>query len=72
MSTTLEGRAAGRCIVTLKDQTSTGTARVEAHGVHAEQVFDHSVRGCVLRGTPEMAEECPTTRRSTASSPTWS
>ena len=53
----LEARAAERYIVTLKDQTSTGTAWVEAHGVQAEQVFDHSVRGCVLRGTPEMAEE---------------
>jgi subtilisin family serine protease len=53
----LEGRAAERYIVTLADQTSTGTAWVEAHGVHAEQVFDHSVRGCVLRGTPEMAEQ---------------
>ena len=53
----LEARAAERYIVTLEDQTSTGTAWVEAHGVHAEQVFDHSVRGCVLRGSPEMAEE---------------
>ncbi len=53
----LDGRAAQRYIVTLADQTSTGTAWVKAHGVHAEQVFDHSVRGCVLRGTPEMAEE---------------
>ncbi len=53
----LEARAAERYIVTLEDQSSTGTAWVEAHGVHAEQVFDHSVRGCVLRGSPEMAEE---------------
>jgi subtilisin family serine protease len=53
----LDARAAERYIVTLADQTSTGTAWVEAHGVHAEQVFDHSVRGCVLRGSPEMAEE---------------
>jgi hypothetical protein len=53
----LDGRAAQRYIVTLADQTSTGTEWVKAHGVHAEQVFDHSVRGCVLRGTPEMAEE---------------
>jgi subtilisin family serine protease len=53
----LEERAAQRYIVTLKDQTSTGTAWVENHGLHAEQVFDHSVRGCVLRGSPEMAEE---------------
>jgi len=53
----LEGRAAQRYIVTLKDQTSTGTAWVENHGLQAEQVFDHSVRGCVLRGSPEMAED---------------
>jgi subtilisin family serine protease len=53
----LEGRAAQRYIVTLTDQTATGTAWVEAHGVRAEEVFDHSVRGCVLRGSPEMAEQ---------------
>ncbi len=53
----LEARASGQYIVTLRDPDATGTAWVEARGVVAEHVFDHSVRGCVLRGTPEMAEE---------------
>jgi subtilisin family serine protease len=53
----LQDRANGQYIVTLRDPDATGTAWVEAHRVTAERVFDHSVRGCVLRGSPEMAEE---------------
>jgi subtilisin family serine protease len=55
--TDLQERADSQYIVTLRDQNATGSAWVEAHGMVAEEVFDHSVRGCVLRGTPEMAEE---------------
>ena len=53
----LQARASSQYIVTLRDAEATGTAWVEAHGVTAERVFDHSVRGCVLRGSAEMAEE---------------
>jgi subtilisin family serine protease len=53
----LEEVAQSQYIVTLRDPGATGTAWVKAHGLVAEHVFDHSVRGCVLRGTPEMAEE---------------
>ncbi|HTE56259.1 MAG TPA: S8 family serine peptidase [Kofleriaceae bacterium] len=52
----LQARASGQYIVTLRDQNATGTQWVEAHGVVAERVFDHSVRGCVLRGSADMAE----------------
>jgi hypothetical protein len=68
----LQDRANGQYIVTLRDPDATGTAWVEAHGVTAERVFDHSVRGCVLRGSPEMAEELRDDPRSPPSSRTWS
>ena len=53
----LQARASGQYIVTLRDPQATGTEWVKAHNVVAEQVFDHSVRGCVLRGSAEMAAE---------------
>jgi subtilisin family serine protease len=57
----LEARASGQYIVTLhsdgENADKTGSAWVAARGLVAEHVFDHSVRGCVLRGSPGMADE---------------